>query len=132
MNFKFMQFLIVDPDFNCKKRNYTISGIAIFPVGSVIPIIKKGKGCAGLADIKNISYNEETTSITFKYVETTKESASAFYDLFLINSGSEPASGDFYENTDQLIPGAMGLKSKKSMQNKKRNSSFYDEDDLDW
>lgn len=136
MDFKLAQFLVIDPDFNCKKGQYTISGLVIFPVGSAIPIIKKGRGCIGIADIKSFKVTEGTTTVTFKYQETTKDSASAYYDLFLINTNSsESASGDFYDNTDQLIPGAMGLKPSKSSSNdtnKRRKSRFYDEDDLDW
>lgn len=110
------QFITVNKDHPGKfyegdSYSHTESGLKLFPVGSIVPVIRKGTDCIGLATIISASMSENSTKVTFSMKGPIgKESKKAFYNWYLICNGMR---GDMYE-TDQMIPGAMGLGKKNS------------------
>lgn len=108
MNFNFGQYVICSANeyagFSSRTK-FSMPGITIYPIGVPIPVIVKGKGCGGNAVISNVSYDENSTTITFSLSEVSKEVGNAIYSLYRGQASTSGQSADSYE--DQFIPGAM-------------------------
>lgn len=150
MNIQIQQFVVIDSSQNLNDIKtstggfkWTVNGTKIYPVGSVIPLIRKSKECLGLVKITKVTITETITTVEFEGVVTYgDENLSAFYDLYrtqLTINASE--SSDVYDEYDQIVPGAFTatkaneskVVSKKS-KNKYDSVSSYleeDEDDVD-
>lgn len=108
MNFNFGQYVICNSNeyggFGSRTK-FSMPGIIIYPIGVPIPVIVKGKGCGGNAVISNVSYDENSTTITFSLNSVSKDVGNAIYSLYRGQASTSGQSSDSYE--DQFIPGAM-------------------------
>lgn len=136
-NMKISNFIFIDTDSNTnfyagKKYQYTNTGTLLYPIGSIIPVIRKGKNCIGLAKVLSFMVTEDTTTVQFQMLGKINEaSKEAYYALYLQSASfSTQDADDIYENTDQFIPGAMGLGKGNARKSKKK--SFFDEDPYDF
>lgn len=135
---KISNFILIDNDssttfYASRKYQYTNTGSIIYPIGSIVPVIRKGKNCVGLAKVVSFMVTEDTTTVAFtmlgKISDQTKE---AYYALYSQDAsfGTRDAD-DIYESTDQFIPGAMGL-GKGATRKSKKSKPFYDDDPYDF
>lgn len=108
---KFQNFIILEE----RPRNIrsgrevseTLSGQVFLPIGKSLPIILRGTGCIGIGLVTELRITEQSTTVTFTSSEVSDEYAEAYYALYQ-NQISVDNSDDPYEQTDQIIPGAMG------------------------
>lgn len=133
MNVQINQFIVISKaDFDRLNTrgvsDFTESGVILYPVGTLVPVIVKGKGCLANADIKSITITEKGTTVSFVLTEIASSTADAAYNMYrnqisaYAGSGN---SGDIYEDAkDQVIPGMY-------TSNKKGSRSFNDSDDDD-
>jgi len=147
-------FLVIDANVSVRSMAvdrdhyaYTNQGSIIYQFGVPVPIIKKGKGCIGLAVIEKIEMSADTTMAYFTVTEISDQAASAYYNLYrnTVSMGTD-ASSDIYENaSEMIIPGIAGSmvtptsskKKRKSYGNNYRNgfgslSNDFDDDDDDY
>lgn len=128
---KFGTFIIIDNDANMrfqagKTYNYTQSGVIIYPIGKLLPIIRKGSDCIGLGKIISFTVTEETTRVTFTTMgKLSNEAKDAYYGLYRqdVTFSSHSSNDDIYDSTDTIIPGAMGLRGKKTESRNNKNSA---------
>ena len=107
MNFNFGQYVVCSANEYSNmgvKNKFSTPGIVIYPIGVPVPVIVKGKGCGGNAIITSVSYDANSTTITFTLNEVSKEVGNAIYSLY---RGQASTSGDSSSYEDQFIPGAM-------------------------
>lgn len=97
--------------------SYTLSGQYLFPIDTSLPVIVRGKGCIGLGIIRSITLTADMTTIDFEIAKATKEEKKVFYSLYQSVSAGGTISSDPYENTDVLIPGAMGSRKSTDTRN---------------
>lgn len=125
MNFNFGQYVVCNTtEYSSmgKKNKFSMPGITIYPIGVPVPVIVKGKGCGGNAIINEVSYDENSTTITFTLSEVSKEVGSAIYSLYRGQASTSNQSSGSVSYEDQFIPGAMrrssgvsfGASNKKS------------------
>ena len=57
--------------------DFTESGVILYPVGTLVPVIVKGKGCLANADIKSITITEKGTTVSFVLTEIASSTADA-------------------------------------------------------
>lgn len=121
-------FIILDEQprgmFDRKESVKTISGQVYLQLGKPLPIILRGTGCIGIGLVTELRITEETTTIKFTAEEVGKDFAIAYYALYQNQISTDDSTDDPYEQTDQIIPGAMGHAVKKSRKKHMDNSSF--------
>jgi hypothetical protein len=85
-----------------------VSGEVYIPLETVVPVICKGVGCVGVGIIHRLHISKASTTIEFE-LETniSKESKRAYFDLYR-NHASNEDNDDPYDNSDTVIPGAIG------------------------
>lgn len=124
MKCSFSPFLVLDDGGNFKvKGNYDvrISGYQILNIDTYVPIIVKGRGCVGMAEVKSLLFTKDTTSVRFNFYNVnSKEEGKAYYDLY---RNSVNGDEDYENSQDTVIPGIAG--------NKRLTSSIFNEDDDD-
>lgn len=129
---KILNFLVSDreSDFRCDR--VIVTGVAYIPVGMAVPAIVKGKGCVGLADISKVIITENSTMFEFKLLKQPEKDCEGYYALYKVNTLGESSvsNGDYLSNTDQLIPGMVGIRTrtpdnKKSNKRNKRSESKF-------
>ncbi len=87
---------------------YTDQGMVLYPIGSLIPVIAKGDGCIGMAVIKSLLMEEDTTTVRFQFVKIGTQAASVLYSMYQNNASMRGySSDDPYTNSDIVIPGAV-------------------------
>lgn len=93
-----------------KYWKYAVSGARIYPIEISIPIIRKGEGCIGLAVIREMTIDANSTVVVFTVHKCDSSQAKAYYNLYRNNlSMGNNASDDDYENAeDMVIPGLVG------------------------
>lgn len=117
---KLLQFIVVDEQLRDGKNLFTVTGECYMPVGKQYPVIRRNSGCIGLGTVKSVLITQNSTEIEFNLTrDISKETKKAFYDLYRNNVSVHDSNSDPYENTDQVIPGAM-------VTNTKKKSSFGD------
>ena len=125
MKCSFNPFLVLDDGGNFKKGgNYDVrvSGYQILNIDTYVPVIVKGKGCVGLAEIKTLLFSKDTTSVRFNFYNISSEAeAKAYYNLYRNSVGGEM---DYEDGQDAVIPGIAGGR-------KRSTSSIFDDDDDD-
>lgn len=137
---KLTNFITIDGDANMnffanRKYHYTNTGSLIYPIGQIIPVIRKGKDCVGLAKVVSFMVTEDTTTVEFLMLGKINDASKEAYFALYSQGASFGTAGadDMYENTDQFIPGAMGLgkgTSRKAKKNKAK--AFFDDDPYDF
>lgn len=102
---------------------YALSGEVVYQIGSVLPVITKGKECIGLGKVTKVESNGNVTKVFFTFYETTRENKKAYYSLYTSNAGnvSEP---EHYE--EYYVPGVFSNSESKSPKSKSKRSSLYD------
>ena len=97
---------------------YAVAGTKLFPVGSILPIIRKGTGCIGLAQIVGCNMMQDKTEVTFITTNCSEDMADSCYSLYRNEITNNPDTGDLYDDAeDTLIPGIIGSGN--------RNSGYY-------
>lgn len=144
MNIQIQQFVVIDgsqalEDIKIGKRDYkyTVNGAKIYPIGGILPLIRKGHGCLGLVNVTKITITETITTVEFTMVEEGKYPA--FYELYRNQiTSSADSSSDSYDEYDQIVPGAFTATRsneskvvKKAKKNKYNSVSAYINDDSD-
>lgn len=115
-NVKISNFIVLDRDLSLKDLRmssrmyrYTDGGTIIYPIGTPVPIIKKGMGCIGFATIDKMVVTATSTEAYFEYSEiNNKQMADAYYQLYrgTVTMGAS-ASDDIYGGDDVIIPGVV-------------------------
>lgn len=109
---KILQFVVIENNMGDGYNTHTVTGECYIPCESLVPVIRKGHGCIGLAIIKRLTISHETTQIEFELSrEISKEKKIAYYDLYR-NHVTNGVSDDPYSDSDQVIPGAMAGSGK--------------------
>jgi len=129
-------FVIGSRESDFTRGKVTVTGQQLYPVGYAIPAIVKNSGCVGLCDITSITITEDSTTINFKLIKISSDERKAYYRLYQTNSGaSNTYDSDYLSNTDQIIPGMMGLSNSKApdkpAKKSKKASSFCEALGLD-
>lgn len=126
-------FIVVGDDGKSYKEHGTYSyantGLLLYQVGAILPIIRKGSGCMGLGVVLGYSTTGNTTTVSFKAMgKVPKEDRDAYFRLYRMNAGVSSDESDPYDSTDAFIPGAMGLGRKAYSTGKKpiASRSTYD------
>lgn len=119
MNVNFNQFIVVGKDdwnrFDEKGKNdYTESGVILYPIGGLVPVIIKGKGCLANAKIHKITISDRGTTVTFTLTTIAKSTSEAIYDIYRngVNAGTSSSSDKFEDSKDAVIPGVFTSKYK--------------------
>lgn len=125
---KILNFIEVTRSMSEGGQYVAVTGECYIPCGTPVPVIQKGKKCLGIGVVKSLRITAETTDITFELsTNISKEKKQAYYDLYR-NNASISDSEDPYENTDQIIPGAMVGKKKRTpdrLEESFFNQSFF-------
>ena len=121
---KVLQFLVVEENINNGRNVHAVTGECYIPCESLVPVIRKGKGCVGVAVVKGLHITHESTQIEFELSrEISKEKKTAYYDLYRNHVSVSGSSSDPYEDTDQIIPGAMVGNSRAVKEPRERGLS---------
>ena len=116
MNFTFEPFLLVDGEChynNHKQYATTLNGQKLFNINALTPIIKKGYGCIGVAQVSSICINEYNTEVIFTFHQADSGAKDAYYNLYRNSLSLMPNPNmDYDDDEDLVIPGLMGKKSK--------------------
>jgi hypothetical protein len=109
-------------------HDVAVSGEVYIPLETVVPVICKGVGCVGVGVVQRLHISKSSTTIEFE-LETniSKESKRAYYDLYRNHSSSD-YENDPYENSDTVIPGAIGSVGGKTS-GRVTNSQYSWKDD---
>jgi hypothetical protein len=135
MKVNFNQYLVIDKTQNVnslKQRDgsyrYTVTGPSIYPIGEIVPLIRKGDNCLGLIKIESIVITANSTSVNFNIVEA-KGDYTAIYNLYRNQITNSSNSDDPYDNDDVIIPGA--YQRGKSATTNDKSTLFEDLDDVE-
>lgn len=120
MNVVFEQFLVVssrdyDRFSERGKNDYTESGVHLYDVNQLVPVIIKGQGCLANARISAITITQSGTTVTFTLTEIAKATSEAAYNMYKNQvSAGNSSTGDKYEDAkDSVIPGIYTGSSRK-------------------
>lgn len=102
-------FIVVDDLEKAKRKGKcAFNGEVYIPIGTAIPVIHKGRGCIGIGVVHQLLISEDSTVVTFSLETNVSETSKrAYYDLYR-NQNTMSESGDMYDNSDVVIPGAIG------------------------
>lgn len=113
MNFNFESAVVigdggnVESNIRHKKSSWeaSVTGAKIYPIGTLMPFIVRGRGCFGYATVKEFTVSAETTTIKFNVVYITDTSITgALYNMYR-NSVTASGSADYEDSEDVVIPG---------------------------
>lgn len=117
MNVQFNQWIVVSKDdynrFDEKGKNdFTESGVILYPIGGLVPVIIKGKGCLANAKIHKITISERGTTVTFSLTTIAKSTSEAVYDMYRngVNSSIGTSTDKYEDSKDSMIPGVFSGK----------------------
>lgn len=118
---------------------FTNNGVLLYPIGTPIPVIRKSKGCIGLAVISEITITANTTKVRFEFNEDISSNDKiAYFNLYRnqVSSGNTSSSDIYDSSEDVIIPGALGSininNSEPKVSKRKKNHYFDDDDDDDY
>ena len=124
---KLLQFIVVEENFRDGRNIHTVTGECYIPCESLVPVIRKGECCIGVAIIKSLHITHESTQIEFEISrDISKVKKDAYYDLYKTNVAITGSSDDPYEDTDQVIPGASAGKRQKLSNVRRRLEEGFD------
>lgn len=84
----------------------SVEGPRIYPIGEMIPVIVRGEGCVGMAQIKEFTVQESVTNVTFILHECDKTTAQVLYNQYRNKvSMSNYKDASFESADDAIIPG---------------------------
>lgn len=109
---KIENYIVLDSDAKMSKLKqgrssyeYTVGGAVIYPVGSIIPVIQKSRGCIGLAKVEQITVRESSTTISFTVV-TKDGNFEGIYNAYRMSVSFMPSSSrDIYDDEDSIGAG---------------------------
>lgn len=112
MNLSLETFIVIDAETKMSsiktggQYEWTNSGMKLYPIGTILPIIKKGKECMGLGVVRSMTITESSTTIVFEVVEQGRD-YSAYYNLYRNqNTVGYTNATDSYDEYDMVVPGA--------------------------
>ena len=102
-------FIVVDDlDKARRKGKCAFNGEVYIPIGTAIPVIHKGRGCIGIGVVHQLVISEGSTVVSFSLeTEVSENNKCAYYDLYR-NQNTMSNNNDMYDNSDVVIPGAIG------------------------
>lgn len=119
MNVKMNQYIVVSKDdynrFSERGKNdFTENGVILYPIGQLVPVIIKGKGCLANARIHSITITEKGTTVTFTLTSIAKSTSDAVYDMYRnsVNSTIDKSDDRFEDAKDAVIPGLYSGRSR--------------------
>lgn len=112
---KILNFIEVTRALSDGGYSVAVTGECYIPCETPVPVIQKGKKCIGIGIVRSLTITAESTDISFNLsTNVSKEKKQAYYDLYRNNVSAITNSDDPYENTDQIIPGAMVGKKNRT------------------
>lgn len=137
-NIKMMNHVVLDSGTRLSairvKKNlyqYTEQGMLLYPIGSLVPIIEKGYGCIGIATVKSLTMDANSTTVIFTVSEVDKSTANTLYGMYRNNATVMGNNDDPYSNTDQIIPGAIGAPEENLAEGLYHGNTRHMLDDID-
>lgn len=108
-------FIVVDDlDKARRKGKCAFNGEVYIPIETSIPVIHKGRGCIGVGVVHQLIITKGSTVVTFSLeTDISETSKRAYYDLYR-NQNTMNDSDDMYDNSDVVIPGAIGSIGSRS------------------
>lgn len=102
-------FIVVDDLEKARRKGKcAFNGEVYIPIGTSIPVIHKGRGCIGIGVVHQLIISSESTTVSFSLETNISDTSKrAYYDLYR-NQNTMSESGDMYDNSDVVIPGAIG------------------------
>lgn len=105
-------------------QKYSEEGGVIYPIGGMVPVIVKGKGCLALAKIISITLNKHGTTTELELTTLSQTEADAFYKAYKYSvSGT---SSDEY-GSDAVVPGLGKLPGFPGSSLREKSDPFSDD-----
>ena len=121
---KFENYIVVGSnEFSDRMSKYAINDHVFFPIGTPIPIIVKGSGCAAFAIIDTIKFDKHSTMIFFKIKNVSEDTRECAYTMYRNAEG--------FENNSSSEDSVFGVYRSKSTSSSSKKAKFDDDDDDD-
>lgn len=128
MAFTIETFLVSNDDFNYKPgASYmtSVTGSRIFNINSLVPVIQKGAGCVGVAQINELHINQYGTEVYFTFHKASDKAKEAYYNLYKNNLNLNASENEYEDSDELIIPGLSHGSGKGNKSDKKRQSYHW-------